>query len=196
MDGSTNPALRLERHWSAHRLNEILNDPIIRPWIADAAEGVVDLTASVENRKNVLLMGEHGGCMFFQQQPGIYEVHTQVLPGGRGAWTAAMTKAAVHWMFTETPAFEIVTRVPRGHIAAKAAAQRRGMVFEFTRDDHCRFRGTNVPVDIYSLTIQDWIRTADECEARGRWFHARLAQEARRIGIEAQPHAEDRNHNG
>lgn len=133
--------VRIERQTTAARINAVLNDPGVRPWVADAAEGKLDITAAVENPNNYCLMAEHGGCMFFRLMPTIYEVHTQVLPEGRGPWAIAMIRAAIHSMFARTDAWEIMTRVPRTHIAAKAATLRVGARFEFTRDDPCLFRG-------------------------------------------------------
>src|SRR6202161_2077340 len=112
--------VRVERHLDAGFLNRIANDPHVRPWIAPGKEPL-DLTFHVENRNNVLLAGEHGCCIFLKMLPGVYEVHTQVRREGRGEWTNALTAACAHKMFLQTDAYEIMTRVPAGDIAAKAA---------------------------------------------------------------------------
>lgn len=185
----------IERHKTAGRINEILNDPAVRPWVADAAEGVLDITAAVANSDNVLLMGEHGGCMFLKIMPGVYETHTQVLPAGRGEWVSEMTRSCAHFMFTRTDAYELLTRVPQFHRAAKAATVRSGGRYEFTRPAECRFRGRIQDVDIYGMRVQDWLVDAPGLIERGRWFHAQLHAEAKRLGITEPPHEDDENHN-
>ncbi len=179
----------------AHRINAILNHPEVRPWVADVAEGVLDITPQLMMTSNVCLMSEHGGCFFFRLMQGIYEVHTQVLPAGRGAWAKNFTREAAHWMFTHTEAFELLTRVPHGHIAAKAATLAVGATKEFTGMVPCRFRGRETRVDIYRLSLQEWVMNTPELAERGAWLHERLHQEADRLGITAPPHAEDEGHN-
>jgi len=187
--------VHVDRAFDARFLNKLANHPDIRPWVADAAEGVLDLTKQVENRENVLLQGAYGACMLFKLIPGIYEVHSQVEPQARGPWSLGLARAVLHWMFTRTDAYEVVTRVPRPHKAAKGLSLAAGMHFEFTREEGCRFQGEHVPVDVYSIRIQDWVSKAQGLEEVGRWFHERLHAEARRVGITKPAHADDQNHN-
>jgi hypothetical protein len=69
------------------------------------------------------------------------------------------------------------------------------MRFEFTRNEGCKFRGEDVPVDIYAIRIQDWMAKADGLEEMGHFVHRRLHEEAKRLGITNPPHADDPNHN-
>lgn len=185
----------LRRETSADRLNDILNDPMVRPWVADMSEGMIDVSASIKNENNILLMGDYGGCLFFKLMPGVYEVHTQVLPSARGRWTTRLTKECAQWMFTRTDAYEVLTRVPEGHIGARAAALRQGMKYEFTRPNECKFRGKIGDVHIHSIRIQDWIPTAPYLVEIGAKFHVRLHEEAERLGVTETPHGDDENHN-
>lgn len=185
----------IERHRTAEALNEIVNDPHVRPWVAPGNQPL-DLTFQVENENNVCLVGEHGCCVFLKAFPGVYEVHTQVKREGRGAWTNALTRACAHWMFLRTDAYEILTRVPHGHIGAKAAAQNAGMRYDFTREKECLFRGEMIDVHIYSFRLQDWLSSNPEgLTDVGRRFHGRLHQEAERLGVKDPSHADDENHN-
>jgi hypothetical protein len=187
--------VRVERHLDAGFLNRIANDPHVRPWIAPGKEPL-DLTFQVENRNNVLLAGEHGCCIFLKMLPGVYEVHTQVRREGRGEWTNALTAACAHQMFLKTDAYEIMTRVPHGHIAAKTAAISAGMRYDFTREKECLFRGNLLDVHIYSFRIQDWLPNAPASVSDvGREFHDRLHEEAERLGVQDPAHADDDNHN-
>jgi len=185
----------IERHHDAIRLNAVLNHPAVRPWVANDNAGVLDLTATAADPQHYVLLGEHGGCVFIRIEPGVYEVHTQVLPEGRGGWTRQVTEACVRYMFCRTDAYEIVTRVPGGHLAAKTAAEAQGMRLEFERAHGVVFRNHLVGVRIYSFRIQDWVARTAALETTGRWFHERLHDEAERIGAAAEPHEDDPNHN-
>lgn len=185
----------ISRAQDATQLNAILNHPQVRPWVANTGDGILDMSMVVADTRNIILMGEHGGCAFLFVQPGVYEVHTQVLPQGRGAWTRALTEACMRHMFTRSDAYEIVTRIPAGHIAAKAAAEAQGMRHEFTRESGVVFRDRRTAVHIYSFRLQDWAPRAPGLIDTGRWLHERMEKEAKRLGITTPTHDEDENHN-
>lgn len=184
----------LHRETTPERINALVNHPEVRPWVAPGA-GEIDVSAQVLNPNNILLMGEHGCCAFLKLLPGIYEVHTQVLPSGRGAWTQELLRSCFYWMFLRTDCYEIVTRVPQGHIAAKAVAIALSLNLEFVREKECNFRDRLVDVSIYGIRIQDWIPTEDRLVDVGRNFHTILANEAKRLGVTEPPHDNDDNHN-
>jgi hypothetical protein len=184
----------ISRHLSAERINEVCNHPAVRRYVANGTEPL-DLTRQVADTRNILLMGEHGGMMFLHVLDGVYECHTQVLPEGRGQWTRQLTEACMRTMFTRTDAYEIVTRVPTPHVAAKAATVAQGMTYEFTRENGVIFRDRVCDVDIYSLRIQEWVARAPGLIEVGAWLHGRMEAEAKRLGITVPPHADDENHN-
>lgn len=183
------------RELDANHINQVLNHPEVREWVANDTDGVIDLTPAVSDQRNVLLMGEHGGCFFAQIQAGVYEVHTQVLPSGRGKWTRLLTEACARFMFTQTDAYEIVTRIPQPHVAARTAAQQQGMKLEFTRPGEVVFKNQRCDVDIYSFRLQDWAADARGMYSQGQWLHERMEQEAQRLGITIPTHEPDPNHN-
>lgn len=184
----------ISQAFDANHLNYICNLPEVRPEVANG-DHYLDCTPQVKNERNILLMGEHGGCLFLYAQPGIYEVHTVVAPSGRGKWTHQMVSECARWMFTRTPAFEIATRIPEGHIGAKAAAQGVGMRRRFTRHLEEKWHGRLTNIVIYSFLIQDWVENDDEVVVLGRQFHDILHDVARRAGLKAPPHEDDENHN-
>jgi hypothetical protein len=187
--------MQIERQTTPEMMNAVLNHESVRPWVADLAEGPIDVAPVVSDRNNFALAGEHGGCLFFKMQTGLYEVHSFVLPSGRGGWFGEFSRSAVHWMFTRTDAVEILTRVPHGHIGAKAATIHAHGKYEWTRPKECRFLGRMVDVDIYSVRLADWILVADGLIERGQWFHDQINAEAKRLGIANPPHEDDENHN-
>lgn len=185
----------VERSFDADRLNHILNHPLVRPDVGGVDLGNMDLSSAVFDKRNILLMGEHGCVMFLYVMDCMYEAHTQILPEGRGSWACELVKSCAEYMFTRTDALELLTRVPEGHIAAKVLAIKAGFKYEFTRHDFCKFRGKDVPVDIYSGRLQDWMPTAPNMIETGIQFHEKLHSEAERIGIGTPPHDDDENHN-
>lgn len=184
----------IKRHFTADSLNEVVNHPSVYEWVRGAATGPLDLTIPVLDEDNVLLMGEYGGVLFIKHSPGTYEAHTQVLPDGRGPWTVDMVNEALRWMFTKTDAIEIVTRVPKGNIAAMALARAINGRPEFTIKMGWIHEGEVIPADIYALRIQDWMAKAPNLEAKGKWFHERLEAEYDRLGYEEPIHPEDPLH--
>lgn len=184
----------LERHFSAERINEIINHPEVRPWIA-SGEAYIDLKNQVANKNNFLLVGEFGATFFINLQSGVYELHTQVLPKGRGLGTLDLVKKAFHWMFTRTDCYEILTRVPENNRAAKALAIKSGIGYEFTRTHGYRLNDRLMSVDIFGMRIQDWVLKAKGLVEIGERFHARLHEEGARLGIKMIYHEDDPNHN-
>lgn len=185
----------LWREFHPDRINAVLNDPHVRPDIAESVSGVVDIAAAVENPQNVLLMGEFGGCFFVKLFGGIFEVHTQTTTQGRGAWVADFARAAGDWMYTQTDAFEIVTRIPAHHRAAKALAIHAGMRYEFTEPMGCTWREEKQDIECYSFRLQDWLSSCESFEDQGREFHDFLHREALRLGVTEHGHDDQPTHN-
>ena len=100
-------------------VNGIANNPDVRPYIG--GDGHLDLTPALENPLNVALWGEHGGWFYAWSAPGVYEVHTLVLPSGRGAWARNAAKQSLTLM-SERGAVMIWTRIRRDlrHVRAFA----------------------------------------------------------------------------
>lgn len=173
---------RVGREHHAQRLNRIVNDQSVYRWVRGYATGKLDLSAEVVNPANVLLMGEHGGVLFHQIQPGLYEAHCQVLKGGRGKWAVSLAHATAHWMFCRTEAMELVSRCPQNNLAARALTERSGARRWMVNPAGWVTDLDPVPTDIYSLTIHEWMKTAPGLVERGQWFYRRLGEEYRRHG--------------
>lgn len=88
----------LRRCFDADTINALVNDPSIRPHIGGDGESPLDLSAAVADRQNVFLMGEHGGFAFTWSAPRTYEVHTFILPEGRGPAALELALTARGWM--------------------------------------------------------------------------------------------------
>lgn len=185
----------IERHFTAERLNQIANHPSVYPWIRGRHTKSFDLSPVTANIDNVCLVGEHGTVIFIKHQPGIYEYHCNVLPEGRGQWMIDQWKAVSRWMFTRTDAFELMTKCPDGNLASKAGARAVGCTKMFRTGNIWPVEDKLVPVDVYSITLQDWIRKKPELAEIGKEFHKKLHEKYAATGKIEPIHDEDETHN-
>jgi hypothetical protein len=184
----------IERVFDGERINRIVNDPSVYPWVRGVCEGPLDLGPLLSDKRHVCLLGELGGCLFIQQSPGIFEVHTQFLPEGRGEKAIQTVREALHWMFTRTDAVEIWTRCPKGNLGARVLARVIGGREEMTVARGWVQDGKVIPATIFSLTVQEWMKTAPGLIEIGQWYHAKLEEEYRLAGYSEPQHEDDENH--
>lgn len=177
----------IERQVDAARINRLFAEPSIwRP--LPGATGPLDMTRVVANPANHVLMSGIGGMIFEHKMPGIYEIHTAVLPEHRGSAAVGMAQTMVHWLFTRTDAMEVFTRVPHGNLPAATLTRLMGAQRRFTVKQP-------FPHDIYSGTLQDWLEIAPGLESAGEWFHETLAAQYRDLGMSDVAHAHNAHHN-
>ena len=110
-----------------HFINTVMNDPTVHPWISLGQEGPLDMTALLEDPRNLFLCNEWGGFMFVYKGENVYEVHTQFLPGGRGQTVREAAKEAMAFMFTQTACEAITTYCPLDNPPARFLAKGAGM---------------------------------------------------------------------
>lgn len=67
-------------------INAVVNHPAVRPFVGAPDAGALDLSELVETSANLFPMGEHGGFALIWTAPHTREVHTFILPEGRGKW--------------------------------------------------------------------------------------------------------------
>lgn len=165
--------INLTRDFDAKRLNAIVNDPAVYPDVHGTIDGPLDFSMIAKNHNNYVLMGEHGGLIFHQHQPGLFEVHTQVLPAGRGKWALYMAKEALRWMFERTSCLEVITRVPQGNVAATALTKAVGMNSVTVLPNGWATSDGVIPATVYNLTLQDWLKRDFSMAERGSWLQRR-----------------------
>ncbi len=174
--------IELRRHTDAQFLNTVVNHPEVRPWVGSPSTGELDMSRVVEDPHNFVLMAEYGGVVFHFCQPGLYEAHTQVLPEGRGDWTVSMVNMALSRMFTMTSAVEIITRVPEGNIPALKLVKKIHGSEEFTVAAGWCQMGVTVPATLFSLSVQNWIRTAPGLPGRGSYYDKIIRKQVEGMG--------------
>lgn len=107
--------------------NWLVNHPGIRPFIGGDGKSFVDLTAAVLNNDNYLLLGDHGGFMLTWTAPGTFEVHTFILPEGRGRAALELASEAREYMVSQGMQ-HLWTRVPIGARNVRRFTMAMGLV--------------------------------------------------------------------
>jgi hypothetical protein len=184
----------IRRETDARHLNAVANHPAVLPFVSLPGQDAIDLAPVVADRRNIALACEGGGFVCVWQEPGIYEVHSLFLPEARGVGARAAAREAIHGMFLQGDAMELLTKVPVGNVRAEALARRCGFRLDFEREGAWVWRGQSAAVRYYALRYPDYVAAyADDLEAHGRWFHDKLDVEEARRGI-VNEHPEDRAH--
>ncbi len=135
----------------AIRINRLVNDPSIKPYVCGQISGVLDVTILVNNPKNIFFCGEHGGCGFIWMEEGQYELHSFVLPEGRGRWARDNFRLCLEWIWANTGATQIVTLCPQNNRPAIGAARICGFTKYATIPDAWLFDGLEYDIDSYVL---------------------------------------------
>ena len=138
-------------------LNRVVNHPSVLPYVLCGFKGPLDVTALVENPRNVFLANEFGGFLLIDRDDFVYELHTQFLPEGRGKSVIRAGNEMTTWMFTKTDALRIDTYVQPDNRAAAWAARICG----FKKWGTVEINGS--ACCYYVLTLKDWARRLDLC---------------------------------
>lgn len=67
----------------------------MRPFVGPAELGDLDVADRVAETANLFLFGEHGGFAAYWTAPWTREVHTFILPSGRGHWALQAAQEAI-----------------------------------------------------------------------------------------------------
>lgn len=100
------------RTFDAKFVNGIVNHPEVRPFVGGDGESFIDLASVLADGKNICLMDEHGGFMATWTAPDTYELHTFILPAGRGRKAYANARELLSTLKANFGALHIWTRVP------------------------------------------------------------------------------------
>lgn len=103
----------IRRSFDGDLLNRLVNHPDVRPDVGGDGVSVLDLKPLAEDDKNYLLLGPAGGFLYTWGAPATFEVHTFILPEGRGPQAFALARESVEYMVS-AGADHLWTRVERG----------------------------------------------------------------------------------
>lgn len=136
------------RSFDAERMAALANDPSIRPFVGGDGKSYIDLTEAVANRDNHFVAGEHGAFAFSWSAPRVYEVHTFILPEGRGAWAKQFALDARDYM--DRISVMLWTRVPVAAGNIRAFTEKAG----FSRSGSQSFEGHNYDLYVWEPRCQ------------------------------------------
>lgn len=163
-------------------LNGVCNDPAVRPDLG--GEGEIDLTGIVSNPENYALVSEFGGFILTRHEAGVYEVHSQFLPVGRGSHAIEAMRDGMRYMFASTDCTMIQTKVPAANTRAGGFAKLAGFQHLFDMNDTAHM----------VVTIDRWLSFDAGLDEHGHWFHKRLEAAKIAKGSALPIHADDQSH--
>lgn len=98
------------RSFNGERLNYLVNHPTIRPYVGGDGKSHLDLAKHLADH-NYFLEGDFGGFFCQWTAPDTYEIHTFILPEGRGEWAYEFAREGREYLANEG-AIHLWTRVP------------------------------------------------------------------------------------
>lgn len=178
------------RTYDATLLNEVANDPEVRPWLG--GEGALDLSHLTHDEANVTFVGQHGGFIMIRMGPGSYEVHTvfRKTPNGYRR-ILSLAHSIVEFMFVETDCVEILTKVPKPNVGADQLCNQVRFQELFVRKD--AWQGSE-PISYRKLDLDRWAATCSTLGAEGAAFHDLLETTKVANGSVRETHAHDTIH--
>ncbi len=132
-------------------VNYLINHDEIKPWVCGEMVGTLDATPLIADRDNYFFTDTHGGCGLLNLGQGRYDLHSFVLPSGRGRWVKDNFERVKAWMFENTDCREIITMVPKNNRLALGAARFCGFKKYGSMEKAWKFGGEVFDIDLYVL---------------------------------------------
>jgi RimJ/RimL family protein N-acetyltransferase len=147
----------IERTFDVAFVNAVVNDPEVESWVRGPFRGQLDLSPIIADKRNVVLVGEHGFAVFAYRFPGVYEWHAAVRSEGRGWWALAAGRAALDWLFEHTDAIAVLAPIPETNRPARHIAAALG--FDLKQILPAAWSTSAVPVElcVYTLLRRDYV---------------------------------------
>lgn len=173
--------------------NAVSNHPSVRPFLGGPGGAgdlsPLDIGPVLAIPGVVALQTDHGGWIFVPLLAGAYELHTMMLPEGRGRAHLNGLREAFRYMFTQTDCVEILTKCPDDNGAARWASSHLGFRERFRRENAWAM---GVGISYRAFTVDDWTARDPACLEAGQEFHKML--ERAKAGTAAPLHDEDEAH--
>jgi hypothetical protein len=133
------------------RINALVNHESISRWTL-LGEKRLELDELIVSGKALFFGDENGGFLCYEEEQGIWSVHTQFLKGYRGSRVPKIAKEAMSFMFQNTSCLALSTFVEHENRAAKALTLTLGFhkIGEGELEGHSGER--------FLFTIKDWAR--------------------------------------
>lgn len=176
----------------------VLGDSSVKPLIlSDGTSITDDLVDAILDSGLVVAVYDGdvlGGIFcFIEINPATYEIHTNLLPHCRGRKGLEAAREAVFWLFANTMAIRVVTKVPAFNPAARRFAIDAGMRPEYSRGKCYPYGGVMHDVDFLAFGIHDWVwHHANHFSRIGSKFHHEIHAVNDQAGLES--HDDDLSH--
>lgn len=154
--------------------NLLANDQCVRPWIGGTDP--LDLSPVISNPENYCFLTECGQGAYIVRQLhlGLFECHSLATPPARGKPMLRLMRDGFRYLFTATPAIELVTTCPDGNPAAARWADLAGFREVYRREGSFNMGGTMVGASYRSLAYADWVLKDPRNRIEGEAFHEML----------------------
>lgn len=169
--------------------NTLLNHAEIYPTMKDdrsPAPGALSVAPLMSNYENLFLKVHAddkpvGGFILVYKGLGIYEVHTMLLPEGRGAPGIRAGRLGEEWMFRNTNALELTSYAWDTSPQTVMFAKLCGFKQAGRRPWPATVGGKTVFADYLSITLREWVRNAwGDFSLCGAIFQEELCAEMKR----------------
>lgn len=148
-----------------HMVQDIFTHESVYPLISDDGSLSPEAFRETENLKTVLesksiyvlAPNRYSITIFFPCNSNTFELHTMVLPEGRGKMAIKGAADAFEWMFLNTKCLKIITYVPTFNRAAKVMARMVGFVIEGCNRKSFLKGGVLYDQTLLGITKEDWI---------------------------------------
>lgn len=186
--------LHTRRVLDAVRINEIANDPNVRPWLG--GEGDLDLTNVVADPANISFLSNenNGAYVCHKVGDGVYEVHSLFLPSGRGGYAVDCMREGLRYMFCATDCVELRTKIPDNNEMAKGIGRIAGFQEIFRRENCWLASDRKTGCSYQSMTMDAWRSRDPDIRQHGELFHEKLEMAKAGIGSALPIHDEDEAH--
>lgn len=190
--------LPFRRDFNAKRINRVCNDPSVLPGISLPGQESLDCTPIVQDLRNIVLMCDEGGIIAHWREPGVYEIHTQFTEAYRGIAAIKTVREMISWLFLQSPAMELQTKIPEVNKAALGLVRAINGSLEFEREGVWPLSdGKFCRMDYYTLRYPQWLYSgwaAGPLAASGEWFHTELDKKKALFLSPPESHAHDPAH--
>ena len=152
--------LRVERVFDATEVNQIMNDPSVRPWIGGDGKSYCDATRFTSNEDCWVFLCSNdtgpGACfIFIPHTPHLYDCHTQALPHFRGRDCIRAAKICIDEVFRKTEAVKLYGRTPENNKRANSFNRMLGFKKEGYLTGSAVSNGTIINENIWGLSWRE-----------------------------------------
>jgi hypothetical protein len=143
-------------------VRSVLLHPDVYPWISDDGSPVAAESKMPEvllgSDENFVLSPHSTVVMVFVRRNRIeYEIHTNIIPEGRGRKSFPRVASTLDWMLDYTPCRKFTTSVPTFNRAANWYARKFGMTQEGVNRQSFLKNGELYDQILFGLTREEWI---------------------------------------